>query len=734
MPMMKLPVRSSAVRLSTGIAAALLASLLSGCALTTAVTPLDTRNVVFGGNVHGGNQPVSFSHIALFATTAAGYGGTLTPLATATSLGDGTFSITSSYICPANSQAYIAAAGGNPGLPNGTDNSALVMMAALGPCTGVSTATNVTINEVTTIAAAYALSGFAPANNSITEGAIVTGTNVPGFTTSATNLQGITDAFANANNIVNFANGTAYSTTPNSSANGTVPTSVINALADILQDCVNSAGPTSANCVSLFTAATPPAGSGVSAPVNTLQAALDIARYPANNVTSLYNLISAQSAFNSSSLTAAPNDWTIGIAYTNSLLASGLGMAIDANDNVYVSGSTNASLLEFNPQGNVLSPGIISPATTGGWLPTIKTSSHNIRNIAIDQSNNLWLSDGAAAGLYQYVPGASTATQMLYSAAPASVTTANNYNVAVDNLGDVWTMGYKKSTCTTSGTTACEVVEYVKNGSAYSPNAVFSPGSISAFSAGVGGARGLAFDVNTGNLWYTDIVENAASLFQTTPASGSAATVTAAPTNFTLGTAASSPTTNTYGAVSVSVDNTSRAWVVVAGGPATTGATATSAVPAGLYPISKTGSAQTPVFGGGLLAPAYTAIDGNNNIFIANTGATTAGSPGATTNAGTIVEYSPGFNSNAGAFLSGTYGFSPSATNTGNGINGLIFQPGYVAVDRSGAIWTFSPGSGTPTVVSNVVTNLQTANLVQILGVAAPTNPVLSAGQYGVKP
>ena len=708
------------VRITAGIASTLIAALFSGCAITNPASDTAAANIVLGGNVHGGNQPVVGSTISLFATSATGYGGTLTPLATTKTTTSGFFTISTAYMCPAGSQAYIVAAGGNPGLGSPTDNSAILLMAALGPCSGLSASTNIWLNEVTTVAAAYALSGFAPANNALTEAAVVSGTNVPGFTTSATNTQGLNDAFANANNIVNVATGQAYSTTPTTSANGVVPTATINALADILQDCVNSSGPASASCGSLFSAATPPTGSGVAAPVNVLQAAIDIAQYPGNNVAALYALISAQAAFPSSSLSAAPNDWTIGITYTGGQVAKALGMAIDNNDNVYISGSTNANLAEFSPQGNVLSPAASSGQT--GWVPTLTTTAHNIRNIAFDQLGNLWLSDGAAAGVWEYTPGgtptspaAGTLTQQLYSVSPAAVTTANNYNVAVDGLGNVWTTGYKKSTCTTSGTTACEVVEFVKGASTpYTPYSAFGAGNISAFSPGLGGARGLAFDVNTGNLWYTDTVENTVSLFPVTTSATSAANATAAPMVITLGSEASSPATNNYGPVAVAIDNASKAWVVVPGGAATTGATATAAVPAAIFPVSSTGAVGTAVTGGGLASPAYVAIDGNNNLFIAN----------ATPNS--VVEYSPGFNSNTGAFLSPNVGFSPGATYSGSALlGGIVFAPGYVSVDRSGALWVLSSGTGV---------SPSLANIVQILGVAAPTNPVLAAGKYGVKP
>ena len=45
---------------------------------------------------------------------------------------NGSFKITTPFTCPANSQAYIIASGGNPGLATGTDNSAMMMATAIG--------------------------------------------------------------------------------------------------------------------------------------------------------------------------------------------------------------------------------------------------------------------------------------------------------------------------------------------------------------------------------------------------------------------------------------------------------------------------------------------------------------------------------------------------------------------------------------------------------------------------
>jgi hypothetical protein len=587
-----------------------------------------------------------------------------------------------------------------------------MMMAALGPCANLTPTTNIWIDEVTTVAAAYALSGFAPANNSITEAAIVSGINIPGFTTTATNTQGLLDAFANANNIVSTSTGQAYSITPTTSANGIVPTATINALADILQDCVNSSSPSSTSCASLFSAATPPSGSGIPAPVNVLQAALDIARYPANNVGALYNLISAQSAFPSASLSAAPNDWSIGITYTNSLLVSGTGLGINNLDQVFVSGA--GYLIDFSPQGN--------PLTTANLVAgSAITTTDTLREIAFDNtgtsatSGNLFVTDGAATGVWKFNPTSNAVSLLNFNVAPVSEANNNTYGIAVDSLGDVWTSSYSKATC---ATVTCPLVEFA-SGTSYSPFSAFSGFNVNQPAGAIGGSRGTAFDVKTGNIWITAIDDNLGELFTVTPSASGAATASAPPTTLSgFGTEVGSPASNTaYGTIAVAVDSASRAWFIVAGGPAVTGSHASSAVPAAIYPVSATGAVGTGITGGGLSTPDTILVDGNNNLFIAN--------GTASASASSVIEYSPSFNSNAGGFLSGISGISPGSINTAGALSGgALYEPAYIAIDRAGALWALSSGNGTT----------HPANLVQILGVAAPTNPIQAAGQYGTKP
>ncbi|MEI9967600.1 MAG: hypothetical protein WDM87_02855 [Terracidiphilus sp.] len=99
-------------------------------------------------------------------------------------------------------------------------------------------------------------------------------------------------ALANAANTVTNLEDTSLSvalaTTPG--GNGTVPQTEINTLANILAACVNSTGPTSTQCSTLFSNAT---NNGVDAP-DTATAALNIAHNPGPSSTIVGNLFGLQ--------------------------------------------------------------------------------------------------------------------------------------------------------------------------------------------------------------------------------------------------------------------------------------------------------------------------------------------------------------------------------------------------------------------------------------------------------
>ena len=173
-------------------AIALVALALSGCGISALAPSSTVPGALLQGRVRGGQQPVSGASIALYAAGSAGDGLGATNLLApniVTTDANGDFGITGDYLCPTSTtQVYLVASGGNPGLAPGTDNSALVLMAALGNCGNLTSSTNIMLDEVTTVASAWALAQF------LGSGAIVGSTS--------TNSIGLSNAFAVANNLV----------------------------------------------------------------------------------------------------------------------------------------------------------------------------------------------------------------------------------------------------------------------------------------------------------------------------------------------------------------------------------------------------------------------------------------------------------------------------------------------------------------------------------------------------
>ena len=236
------------------------------------------------GGVHGGLQPVIGSTIQMFDATA---GAQALISASVLTDGNGSFSITGLYTCPqASDQVYLVATGGNPG---GGVNSSLVLMTALGNCGDLTAATNVNVNEVTTVATIYAYASYF--DPTVSNGAgYITNADAPSY---ATFLR-----------LVDPASGAALTTADPSSPNK------LNSLANTVATCVNavtSAGVTQP-CVDLVTLAAPPYGTTV--PQDDAVAIFLIATNPGYNPTSVFNDAAPNPPFQPMLMTA-PADWTI---------------------------------------------------------------------------------------------------------------------------------------------------------------------------------------------------------------------------------------------------------------------------------------------------------------------------------------------------------------------------------------------------------------------------------------
>ena len=416
---------------------------LTGCSANFGdVSNTSTQTAVYiQGVVHGGQQPVNGAHIYMYAASTEAYGGNgiaasssnaSTSLLTAatgntdskglhyvTTDADGNFAINGAFACTPKTQVYLYSTGGNPQLNGvgvvGTANAAATLLAVVGDCASATpsaafpNATFVAMNEISTVAAAYALAGFATDPLHIGAPSAVTGHSLSGT--------GLANAFNTALNIVNQASGLPNPTFPLNS-NAVVPVTTINTVADILAACVNSSGVGSSGCSTLFANTT-----YVTAPTDTATAAINIAQHPGSNVTALLNLATNVSPFQSTLSSA--NDFSLGINYTGGGLSAPLAIAIDGSGNAWVANVAGNSVTEISSAGVLLSG---SSGYTGGGL-------NGPYGIAIDDAGNAWVSN---------LQGNSV-TKL--SSAGAVLSGTKGYTgggldepqgIAIDGAGDVW--------------------------------------------------------------------------------------------------------------------------------------------------------------------------------------------------------------------------------------------------------------------------------------------------------
>ncbi len=335
---------------------------LAGCG-TGAVTTETSGSLAITGRVHGGVQPIAGATIQLFATGTGGNGSQAASLLTnpVVSAGNSYFTLTGDYHCPSSSsQVYLVARGGNPGFAGSVDNQALVLLSALGNCGDLAATTFIQVNEVSTVAAVYALAQFTTAYDHI--GA------------SATNTVGITNAFRDAHLLADTSTGMA----PNLPPNLAIESGKLYALADAIVPCVNSDGGSA--CTPLFAAATP---NGGPAPTDVLGALLNIVRNPSRNVGAVFNAISSTPPY-PTSLTQAPNDWTMSLSVTGGGIAEPTAIGLDSLGDVWVAnygdGGT-AGLVGYTPQGTPL-----STAPFGAGLQI------HASGLAVDKNDDVWVS------------------------------------------------------------------------------------------------------------------------------------------------------------------------------------------------------------------------------------------------------------------------------------------------------------------------------------------------------
>jgi hypothetical protein len=207
----------------------------------------------------------------------------------------GGFSIAGEYTCTAGHQVYLYVRGGNSG--GDGFNPAIGLIASLGACPENGDFTSaepfIFVNEVTTVAAAYAMAGM--------------GTDATHVSDSRIGAASV--SIANAADLASVATGFA-NTSLRARPESKVPRSKIHTLANILSACVNSNSASSSGCTALFEHARSNGTSGT-LPGDTASAAINIARNPHANVSALYSLQPSLGAPFGPSLESDPDDFTI---------------------------------------------------------------------------------------------------------------------------------------------------------------------------------------------------------------------------------------------------------------------------------------------------------------------------------------------------------------------------------------------------------------------------------------
>jgi hypothetical protein len=698
--------------------------LLSGCssAVTSGLPGPSGEKVVASvhGKTHGGQFPVSGSTVNLYEVgatsgTAGGYGAASTLIATADNPTDsgGSWNISSFTCANASDELYVASIGGNPGLAAGTDNTALVLTAALGPCSAVEAGTPsfIFIDEVTTVAMEYALAGFSK--------------DYLHIGTSATNTVGLTNAFATFNNLVNVTNGQAltrtpaYTTPPVSCAttpaactpadtfSSIVPNDLINTLANVLAGCVNSDGTT--NCSNLFAITGGSLAVPSAAITNTADAALYIAHNPGlvgqggisiNNLSNLLALSSISAPF-SPALSSVPNDYTLTVNYVGGglggvTLTSDSGpffSAIDQEGNIWVVDSENAGVAELNNLGEPLTPSTTINTSTkafvtkGGYRPTGFTNN-SAGGVSIDLNGNVWIADynNCLIGLNGYTSGTPGAA---LTGSPFSTLCPNGgaSQTAVDPNNNVWVMGKEAG-----------------SGFLLSTNSAGSPRF--TVTSGFNSLLNLAGADYTGHMWYLDGGNGtigSVNISNGTPYEVSG-TLTSDDTYYSA-MGALSASKGSYGTLSIWSPQPAPSGNI---SPFTigSGTNALDVLLANFIPPTE-------------ISPTGIAADGGSNYYWANDG------PGTGPTGFSLTSNVTAYTSNEGLISPYWTGY------TGGSALMALDKPNSLHIDQSGNVWVVNQNNANHlnsslSGYSYLGNGSGAGNLTEFVGLALPVNPVLA--------
>jgi hypothetical protein len=705
------------------------------------------------GSVFGGHAPLAYAHIYVLQPGTTGYGSQASSLLTAGSGttkntsdpnvpttwyyvaadANGNYNISGDYTCKANQPVYLYAYGGTPTtLPTKTTplNAAVVNLAVLGDCPGSAPynfgssssapISFIYMNEVSTVAAAYAFQPFTVATNNDATHIGSSGTDqalagIENAARTASQLYGI-----QGNYVSTTQDGEGHIANPYTQITGSygiVPQATLDTLGNILAACVdsgNTSNPATAPaCTTLFATATATGATTGTKPTDTATAAINIARFPAGTgntsfVSTIYNIPTGTVPF-TPALTTRPNDFTVAIVYpqkdptypsiVNSYLDAPESIAVDGVGNIWATSQGSDTIFEWTNQG--------ANKNAAGTALTNHTDGFIYGYVNIDPANSAWA--GNANGNNNLTKITSTGT--------ITNTGANVYN------------SYTVLTTGTGGTTPGNVYYGAapNNGANYQlyartdngGNVGGTPISLTGNANGGLGTGDTAHGAvdSASDLWFTS--ESGHLITRVTEGGANAGACPGYvifggcytgffnPTNYDF--QITLPTTSPQGQPEVpAIDNANNAWIPIQFSNQ-------------IYKVSPDGSSTTIISNPILADPFGAAVDGNGNIWVTNRGSNS------------LSELSP-----AGAFLSPANNFIPQTQipSTAGSLTNLLNAPLNIVVDQSGNLWITNYGAtadGTGT-----QNGTYGGTITEIVGAAAPTVMPLSYAaanaELGAKP
>jgi hypothetical protein len=672
------------------------------------------EQITFSGYTNGGNTGTNFAFLNTQTGTVLAAGLSTTQFEVTVNTTNGT--LTNSGLSNGNTYSATGNLTANP-----TNNPGVVNLATLGVCPSTGTLaaggtlfngstsspiSYIYMNEVSTAVTAYAFEGFTPTT-------VTSTTNATDIGSSSTNLIGIENAALNAAQLYDI-NGsqitTAYAgeghiANPKTPAgNGRTPQFLLDTMGNILAACVDSNNTStvdgnaseSPQCTNLFETATsngiPKSVTGYGTiPVDTAQAMLNIAHYPAGDpgststfMANLYGLPSGNVPF-TPHLTAQPNDFTVAIQYsytgqTNAAISS----ATTLTANPYANGPES---IVIDGYGNVWMNDLNSPYEIFELTPqgvatyTSAAFTNKVGYLTVDPSNNVYSGSNYVKGdeieilASGTVNQASVRTTYTYTGNYGGTTAPfnadgffNGYFSIANGAGNIFISAEAPATIAGGGTGA----GYGFNAQAYTLGlsgtsngtftSLFTPVSMGTGAGSIGshGAIENASVNGSGYIWWSDEVYSASGdttwAFVRVKTDGTLASAA-----FPISYNASSSTNNVnliQRPEMAAVDQSGNLW-------------AATYLNDDLLSVSQSGTV-TQHTGATLTSPFGLAIDGNNNVFIGNrfTAANGGGS------AGTSV-----------AVYSIANGASLSPTTNNYTLGGQLTSPLNFAIDQSGSLW-----------------------------------------------